>query len=341
MFKIETRNKGGLLRAKAAGKAVAAVGAACMVLGSATASLADQSCDVTIEATNTTTLNALQIDVDYAGVGATIIGCTFTPAGLTSVHDNGNDTATLAWADNTTAFHTPSIYAVCNLVAPGNLVAGDFGLTVVDATVGPLLEDAVPQPTMQVTDVTCEVASSCSLTPLGGCKQSTAPGKNKLQLKDDIKNPASDAKDQGQFQWKKGAATDVSEFGDLVNGTGSVSWCVYDAGSLIKGVTVPAGGTCDGKPCWKATGTSGFGYKSKNGDVGGVAGIKLKAGADTKAQVQVKAKSKVGNYSSPDLPLIQPVESQVVVDDGVNNPVCFSVLFNLATKNEDKQYQAK
>jgi hypothetical protein len=166
---------------------------------------------------------------------------------------------------------------------------------------------------------------------LATCKAGEA-GKSKLQLKNNTKDLADNSKDSGQFQWKKGDATTVGEFMDPVGGAATYSWCVYQNGVLAFGQDVPAGAG------WSPSGATGFQFA---GDVGGVAQIKMKAGDAGKAQVQVKAKSKVGNFSSPPLPLATPVTSQLVIDDGVVTPVCFSTAFTAPTKNDEKQFNSK
>ena len=44
----------------------------------------------------------------------------------------------------------------------------------------------------------------------------------------------------------------------------------------VAGAVAPAGGSCAGKPCWKATGTTGFAYKDKLGTLAGVRKILVK-----------------------------------------------------------------
>ena len=73
------------------------------------------------------------------------------------------------------------------------------------------------------------------------------------------------------------------------------------------------GGTCAGKPCWKATAT-GFKYTNKDLTPNGVKTMQLKAGTDGKATVKVKGQG--GNLGMPALPLAPTVTVQLKSSDG-------------------------
>ena len=84
------------------------------------------------------------------------------------------------------------------------------------------------------------------------------------------------------FLWKWSAGTaplSQADFGDPLNGGTSYRLCVYDhaAGSSMLKMNVPvlAGGTCHGRPCWKALASSGWRYK----DVDSGTKMVLKGGA--------------------------------------------------------------
>ncbi len=65
--------------------------------------------------------------------------------------------------------------------------------------------------------------------------------------------------------------------------------CLYDGTTLISSTTIPAAGSCNGKPCWKGN-SKGFQYKSKAATPDGVTQMKLKSGDNGKAQIQITAK---------------------------------------------------
>jgi hypothetical protein len=315
---------------------LAGLGATLVLAGASTAS-AQQLCEVSFSVTNATTLRSIQFDIDYDG--AADVGdfvdpsdCDFAPAGLGDVGvDTDADTASVGWANTDPPFVGPGLFVTCRFTATAVPVVGDFVPTLVEAEQSTGVP-ASPAPTLATSAVACIDAGSCSATPESGCKDSTVTGKSKLSFKDN----ADDTKDQGQYQWKSGAATMVSEFSDPVSAGETFSWCVYSNGALVYGADVPSGGTCGDKPCWKAAGTTGFQFK---GDIGGIAQIKLKGGEAGKSQVQVKAKSKVGNFSSPGLPLSTNVVSQLVIDAATD--VCFENVFTAPTKNEDAAYTSK
>lgn len=119
----------------------------------------------------------------------------------------------------------------------------------------------------------------CPTAP-DACRAPFVPHKSPLTMKD--RTP--DTKDQLKWQWSKGAATTLAELGDPTT-TDAYVLCVYDAQGLRMNMSVPAGGTCDGRPCWKASST-GFRYQRKDGALRGITKLVLRAGADGKAKIQ-------------------------------------------------------
>lgn len=125
--------------------------------------------------------------------------------------------------------------------------------------------------------------AACPPTP-DTCRAPTVPGKSQFQLKD--KDP--DSKDQLKWSWKKGAATTLAELGDPTT-TDDYLLCVYDPAGLRMSMRVPAGGTCDGRPCWKSV-ANGFVFKRKDGLPRGITRLMLRAGEAGKAQIQATGK---------------------------------------------------
>jgi cysteine-rich repeat protein len=354
-------------------KVLAGLGAALVLAGPSTALAQSKQCTVQFTVTSATALGALQLGVDYAGAGDVgdfaVDGCTIVPSGLTDVSiDAPSDELGVGWA-NTTAFNGPALFASCAFVLPDSTdpdpVAGDFVVSVEDASnadvpptpVSPTIGVAVTGCTPVASDCqngvveggedcddgnalggdgcgpTCANTGSCAAAPLSGCRVSATPAKSKLSFNNDIKNPGSNVKDKGSYDWKLGAATDLADFEDPMTVGSTYQWCVYDNGVSVRGSDVPS------VTGWKAAGTTGFLFKGDKDGVSPISMIKLKAGVAGKSLVQVKAKSKLGNFASPALPLSTTVVSQFVIDDGAT-PLCFETEFGTAKKNTTASYIA-
>ena len=105
--------------------------------------------------------------------------------------------------------------------------------------------------------VSLSIAADCAVLPRSDCRQAGSRG-GKLQVAD----RSADKRDVVVFHWTRGAATTADEFGAPTDGT-EYTFCLYDGGGLRLAITVPAGGTCAGKPCWKHT-RAGFRYKDNH-----------------------------------------------------------------------------
>ncbi len=178
-----------------------------------------------------------------------------------------------------------------------------------------------------------EIGLGCPPTPVTGCKTPFVPGKSQLQLS----NKTPDTKDALKWKWLSGNPTTLAELGNPLAST-SYQLCLYDANGLQIEVTNPAGGTCAGKPCWKASGTSGYKYSDKELTPDGTQKMSLKAGALAKAKIQLS-----GRGANLDLPvdlttLVQPIVVQIQNSDGV----CWENIFSApATKHTAEQFKDK
>ena len=181
------------------------------------------------------------------------------------------------------------------------------------------------------TTTTTTLAPFCGVSPSVGCKTGAA-GKSQVQIR--LKGGTRD-----QFKWKfsRGDATLLTDFRDPVAGTPTVRVCVWDTGGKVMEMDLPPGGTCSGKPCWKAAGSKGFNYKDRDATPTGVTKAKLKSGAAGKSQVQIQGKG--GNLPSPTLPLAFPVTVELVIDDGTSD--CWQTEFTSPSKNDATQLKAK
>lgn len=172
----------------------------------------------------------------------------------------------------------------------------------------------------------------CAATALSGCKATIAPGGSQLKLTDS----ALDPKDQWKSKWT-GAATTLAELGDPL-ATDDYRLCLYDdsnGSAFVSGAILPAGGTCKGKPCWKAKGTTGFGYKDSIGSRFGITALKLKAGGDGGAQIQLQGRG--GALPLPPLPVALPLRLQLSSGNGT----CWEATFSATglKRNEAGRFQ--
>ena len=154
-------------------------------------------------------------------------------------------------------------------------------------------------------DTMCDPCSACDLglsacvsSPGVSCRAPTVFGAAPLTL--------TTRRPKLSWKWVKGEGTTLADFGDPVH-TDAYALCLYDeSGSTpntLFRATVPPGAG------WRAAGQNGFAYKNKVGVAGGVTGIRLKAGADSKAKIVVAASGP--HLLLPALPLPLPLTVQL------------------------------
>ena len=181
------------------------------------------------------------------------------------------------------------------------------------------------------TTTTTTIAGTCSAV---GCKRGTVRFKGRLGVKDKAANQG----DSLTWKLKKGEATTLAELGNPLVGT-AYDVCMRNesTGATIFQATVPAGGTCGGKPCWKTLGSRGYRYKDGGGTAGGVRVLVLKGGDAGQAAVTVKGKGE--HLALPALPLPVPVTMRVRASTGE----CWADTFTPAgvLKNTAAQFSGK
>jgi len=177
---------------------------------------------------------------------------------------------------------------------------------------------------------TCQFEFGCLPTPDTGCRLPVQSAKEQFQVVD--KTP--DSKDKLQWKWLKGAATTLTDFGTPLTST-DYALCVYDNGTLVAKMKIQAGGTCAGKPCWKAKPT-GFTYKDKDLTPDGIQQMVLKVGVAGKAKIQVKGAR--DNLPTPTTPFTMPVRVQLKNANGTCWEADFSspAIKNLPGSFKDK-----
>jgi len=176
----------------------------------------------------------------------------------------------------------------------------------------------------------------CPVEPLFGCLEPTLSGKSSFKLKDD----SSDTRDKLGWNWKSGAATTTSDFGDPSSTTG-MRVCTWDSvggvQSNVMDQELPVGGLCGNRACWKGNART-LVFKDKSGLLAdGLSLVKLKSGADGKASVKVKGLGSLLGMVSLPLSMEPALTVQLINDEGV----CWSNTFSGAKKNTNRQFKAK
>lgn len=167
-----------------------------------------------------------------------------------------------------------------------------------------------------------------------GCRRGTVPFHGRLGIRD----KATDRGDSIAWKMKKGEATAFTDFGFPAASTSYDVCLKQDAtGATIFQATVPAGGTCGTKPCWKQLGTKGWRYKNPLGAPNGVRLLILKSGEAGRTAVAVRGKGEL--LSLPSLPLSLPVTIRVQASTGA----CWADTFTAAgvIRSSDTQFSGK
>jgi len=182
----------------------------------------------------------------------------------------------------------------------------------------------------------CTQADACNAgvcaglgEPAPGCR-SAASGSLSLRggaLVDPSKRALS-------WKWSRGAGSALADFGDPVTTTSAYTLCLYDATAAgprnVLRATVPGGGSCAGKPCWKARGVTGFGYRDRDLARDGVASITLTLSGSGQASIALKAKG--GLLATPTLPLAQSPDVTIQLHGGDG---CWETVFPAPAARSD------
>ncbi len=179
---------------------------------------------------------------------------------------------------------------------------------------------------------TCESESGCVANVLTSCRQPTESFSGQLVFLNGS-NPKL------RWQWTKGHATDIGDFGDPFVGD-RYSLCLFDESSPAPQLAFRAttrAGLCGGKPCWRTAGASSFKYKDREQTPDGLDSALLKSGPDGKAKVLVSGKGE--NLTLPTLPLSLPVRMQLQAENGQ----CWEAqYFEVGvSRNDGTQFKAK
>jgi acyl-homoserine lactone acylase PvdQ len=170
----------------------------------------------------------------------------------------------------------------------------------------------------------------CGAAPASGCLAPVVSKAAQLQ----IRNRTPDTLDRLVWKWTHGAATAASAFGDPRLDT-TYDLCIYDADGLVSRTTVPPGGLCSGRSCWRQTAT-GFTYSTKTPGPRGLGKLILRSGLAGKAKILAKGKG--GQLELPPLPISSlPLRVQLVNDAGA----CWTATFGTTLQNLGDRLRAK
>ena len=174
-------------------------------------------------------------------------------------------------------------------------------------------------------------APACAPAPLSGCRHSQVPAQTRIWLN----NRSADLRDTIVWKWRRGAATAKSDFGDPVSSQG-YAMCMYGSGgSLLFDATVPSGGSCGARACWRALGP-GFRYRNGGAVPDGLTKILLVPGAAGRASVIVKGRGV--NLDLPSLPLALPITVQLQQESGP----CWEAVYDAfgVRRNQAERFRA-
>ncbi len=187
------------------------------------------------------------------------------------------------------------------------------------------------------TDDACDGAGACAGNeePAIDC---LAAGMAKI----DIRDRSTVGKDSLLWQWKKGPQVDFDDFDNPVDGTTDYALCIYDhdggIDSLAHSMQAPAGGTCRGRACWKASAGKRIAYRDRDGTPDGIQSLKLKAGVEGKPMLKLKAKGSA--LVVPPLPFTQNPSVLVQLKNSTGG--CWSTAFDTSnSSNEAPRFKAK
>jgi hypothetical protein len=104
------------------------------------------------------------------------------------------------------------------------------------------------------------------------------------------------------------------------------------------------GATCGAKPCWKAKGTSGYGYKDPAGSADGVQKIAAAGGAAGKGKLQLQAANKAakGQTALPaGLTATLAGATSARLQVRTSDAACFEATLGTVTKSDATLFKAK
>ena len=148
-----------------------------------------------------------------------------------------------------------------------------------------------------------------------------------------INDSSLDRSDKITWKWK--GLTGLGDFGNP-GAASDLTLCVADAAGTLKlSATLPAGGMCAGKNCWRAT-KSGHAYADADLTPNGIRSASLRANASGVGTIRIKGKG--DHLALGGLPLSLPARVRLLRSDA---PICWESTFTTATRNDAAVFRAK
>ena len=263
---------------------------------------------------------------------ATNSQCTACAAGyyLTSVAGQSQCVPCTAVDECTSALTcTSATTSQCTSCAAGyTLLEGTADTCVPAATATPTgtpTPSVTPTPPPSVTltpTPTATAAAACATVPRSGCQ----PPQRAAGIS------VNAAAYKVGWKWLGGSTLpDVSQFGDPVNGPTAYHLCIYDTSAgppfLAFSATVPAGGTCGPRPCWKQT-HNRFSYTNSLATPDGLRRMTLQAG---KTGAHIGASGRGRNLHMPASvdgnSLLREFPEVIVQVQRSDSPTCWEAVF--------------
>jgi hypothetical protein len=190
--------------------------------------------------------------------------------------------------------------------------------------------DGAGQCRFQGATVSCPLCQACF--PTSGCTVAPALACDMLPRKTLKLQTGDPAHHRVTFTWSNPILIAY-----LVNplATTDYTLCAFDvstlAPALLLKATAPGGGTCDGKPCWKATKDT-FMYRDRDRTPDGLSAVTFKSTLGKGTSITVKGKGP--NLSlPPSFAGVSDVLVQVQSNEVV--PVCYGAQYDGVTLNQD------
>jgi hypothetical protein len=148
-----------------------------------------------------------------------------------------------------------------------------------------------------------------------------------------VKSTIGSKGDRLSFAMPKSWSFDADDFGDPLTTT-DLDVCLFriertppfgGQPELVAGVHVPAGGTCNGKPCWRRRSNGTVDYRNPRLEGNGIASLQIRPGSFGKARIGLTGRG-------PNLALpatLGPLPNGELLVRVQSSESCWSALFDL------------